>query len=224
MKWPTTRKPVVLGLDISKHCGWAIWETWKGHSSIQCGVLEFPEDATIEYCADQMYLKIFNLLKRYNDQHPPTDEEPEGRRVDFCIMETALKMSPNKDATSIVSSCMLHGAVLAALSRCALPWATIYPSQWRKAVFGEGYKPAPQMIRDSKTGKQKVGKPDWKVAIVDRLENHYGISLPPQKTKAHNAAEAAAVAMSYHRAEIHTPRYEPAFKALLQQRNSKVAA
>jgi Holliday junction resolvasome RuvABC endonuclease subunit len=225
MRWPEKRKPIVLGLDVSKHCGWAIWETWRDPAAIsypdRCGVFEFDSAWSIEYCADQMYLKLYGLLKSFSDAHPPTKDEPDGRRVDFCVMETALKMSPNKDAASIVSSCMLHGAALAALSRCAIPWATIYPSQWRKAVFGKGYKPAPKVVTDRITGMKKLGEADWKGAIVSRIEEYYGVVLPPRKSDAHNAAEAVAVAMSYHRAEIHAKRYEPALLALRKQRNNR---
>ena len=189
----------VLGLDVSKHAGWAIWETHRSISSIRCNVLEFPPKASIEYCADQMGQKISALIK---------DHKP-----DFVVLETALKMSPGGSAVSIVSSCMLHGAVYATLGNWGKPWGTISVGTWRKMFFGQGFV-APL---DAK------GKKDWKRAAIEQCERE-GIELPSKKTIKDNAAEAAALAVCWRGAEIHAGRYIPAFQGFLQQRNERVAA
>lgn len=205
----------VLGLDVSKHAGWAVWETHRSISSIKCDVLEFPAKASIEYCADQMGLKITALIK---------DHKP-----DFIVLETALKMSPGGSAVSIVSSCMLHGAVYATLGNWGKPWGTISVGTWRRMFFGKdpSLPQTPIMdkngvqARDSK-GRLKF-KTEWKQAVIEQCERE-GIELPSKKTIKDNAAEAAALAVCWRGAEIHAGRYRPAFQAFLQQRNERVAA
>ncbi|MEH3109060.1 MAG: hypothetical protein PGN22_03020 [Agrobacterium cavarae] len=185
----------VLGLDVSKHAGWALWETKHSLASIRCDVMEFPDKASIEYCADQMGLKVTKLIK---------DERP-----DFIVLETALKMSP-KGTAATVSSCMLHGAVYATLGNWAKPWGTISAATWRKMFFGAGYKPP----------LDKHGKNDWKRAAIEQCELE-GITLPTKKATRDNAAEAAALAVCWRGVEIHAGRYRPAFQDFLQQRNER---
>lgn len=201
-----------LGLDISKTAGWAIYDTTKHVSSIQCGVLEFPEKASIEYCADQMGLKITALIK----EHKP----------DFIVMETALKMSPGGTAAT-VSSCMLHGATLATIANWGIPWGTVSVATWRKMFYGAGFKPPFKVHQlkkpDPKTGKTERVEYLWKEAIVKQCEREK-IVLPTKKTISHNAAEAAAIAICWRGAEIHAGRYRPAFQAFLQNRNERQVA
>lgn len=186
----------VLGLDVSKHAGWAIWDTQRSISSICCDVLEFPAKASIEYCSDQMGLKITTLMR----DHSP----------DFVVLETALKMSPGGSAVSIVSSCMLHGAVYATLGNWNKPWGTISVGTWRKLYFGQGFV----CPLDAKNKK------DWKRAAIEQCERE-GIQLPSKKTIRDNAAEAAALAICWRGAEIHAGRYREAFQGFLQQRNER---
>ncbi len=189
---------IILALDTSKTAGYAVFQSNKHPSSIICNVLEFPAKASIEYCADQMGLKIRGLIKEY--------------KPDFVVMETALKMSPTGTLATVVS-CMLHGAVLATVGNFGLPWGTISAATWRKAFYGKGFKPP----LDNK------GKNDWKAAAVAQCELE-GIVLPTRKTVSHNAAEAAAIAICWRHAEIHAGRYIPAFQSFLQQRNDRSAA
>lgn len=202
----------VLAFDTSKHTGWAFFDTALHISSIKCGVLEFPEKASIEYCADQMGLKVAELVKEFNP--------------DFVIMETALKMSPGGTMATVVS-CMLHGAVLATIGNFGKPWGTISSGTWRPAFYGKGFKPPFKIHKlkkpDPKTGKTEKIEYLWKEAIVAKCEDE-GIALPSKKTIAHNAGEAAAIAYCWYHAEIHAGRYRPAFMNMLQQRNDRVAA
>ena len=205
----------VLGLDVSKHAGWAIWETHRSVASIRCDVLEFPAKASIEYCADQMGLKCTALIKEH--------------RPDFVILETALKMSPGGSAVSIVSSCMLHGAVYSTLGNWGKPWGTISVGTWRRMFFGKGFV-APQVPVMGKGGIQETDKfgklkfkSDWKRAAIEQCERE-GIALPSKKTIRDNAAEAAALAICWRGAEIHAGRYIPAFQSFLQQRNDRSVA
>jgi Holliday junction resolvasome RuvABC endonuclease subunit len=201
----------VLSFDTSKKAGWARYETGKHPSSIKCGVLEFPDKASIEYCADQMGLKVTALIKE--------------ERPDLVIMETALKMSPGGTMATVVS-CMLHGAVLATIANYGIPWVTISSGTWRSMFYGKGYKPPQKITKlakpDSKGRWEKVENL-WKEAIVIQCELE-GIVLPTKKTIAHNAGEAAAIAICWRGGTLHAKRYEPAFKSFLQQRNDRSAA
>lgn len=198
----------VLSFDTSKTAGWALFDTTKHLSSIQCGVLEFPAKASIEYCADQMGLKVSKLIKEF--------------RPDFVIMETALKMSPGGTLATVVS-CMLHGAVLSTVANFGIPWGTISAATWRLMFYGKGFKPPQKVTKlskpDSKGRMEKVENL-WKEAIVTQCERE-GIVLPTKKTVAHNAGEAAAIAVCWRGAEIHAGRYLPAFQAMLQRRNER---
>lgn len=197
----------VMGLDVSKSAGFSLFETNKHPSSIKCDVLEFPAKASIEYCADQMGLKVTGLIREF---------QPE-----FVIMEAALKMSPT-GTTATVVSCMLHGAVLATVGNFGIPWGTISAATWRKMFYGAGFKPPQKITKlskpDSKGRWEKVENL-WKEAIVAQCERE-GIVLPSRKTVAHNAAESAAIAICWRGATIHAGRYVPAFQEMLKQRNS----
>lgn len=200
-----------LSFDTSKSAGWAFFDTSKHISSIKCDVLEFPAKASIEYCADQMGLKVAKLIKEF--------------RPDFVIMETALKMSPGGTMATVVS-CMLHGAVLSTVANFGIPWGTISAGTWRKMFYGAGFKP-PQKItklaKPDKKGRWEKVENLWKEAIVAQCERE-GIILPTKKTVAHNAGEAAAIAVCWRGAEIHAGRYVPAFQGFLQQRNERQGA
>lgn len=198
----------VLSFDTSKHAGWAFFDTAKHVSSIVCGVLEFPAKASIEYCADQMGLKVAGLIKQY--------------RPDFVIMETALKMSPGGTLATVVS-CMLHGAVLSTVANFGIPWGTISSGTWRAMFYGKGFKPPSKVTKLSKPdSKGRMEKVEylWKEAIVTQCERE-GIVLPTKKAVAHNAGEAAAIAVCWRGADIHAGRYLPAFQGFLQQRNAR---
>ena len=202
----------VLAFDTSKTAGWAFYDTSKHISSIQCGVLEFPDKASIEYCADQMGLKVTKLIREF--------------KPDFVVMETALKMSPGGTLATVVS-CMLHGAVLSTVANFGIPWGTISSQTWRSMFYGKGFKPPQKIHRlkkpDPKTGKMERVENLWKEAIVSQCERE-GIILPSKKTIAHNAGEAAAIAVCWRAAEIHAGRYRPAFQGFLQQRGERAGA
>lgn len=191
----------ILSLDISKTAGFACYDSDRHISAIKCDVLEFPEKATIEYCADQMGNKVKTLIREF--------------KPDFVVVETALKMSPS-GTTATVVSCMLHGAVLATVGNFGIPWGTISAATWRKMFFGSGFQP-PQKFNKAKNKNEN----DWKAAAVAQCELE-GIKLPSRKTVNHNAAEAAAIAICWHKSEIHAGRYRPAFQGFLERRNSRV--
>lgn len=206
-------KPIIMALDTSKSAGFAIWNTANDPSSIKAGVLQFKDGESIEYCAGQMGLKIVSMIR----EHKPN----------FIIMEESIKTTMKGASATIVSN-MLHGAVIATCENMRVLWGTIPIATWRKMFFGSGFKPPQKPVM--KKGVQEIdqyGKPkfvnDWKAAAVASCEKA-GITLPTQKTIAHNAAEAAAMAYCWRGAEIHNDRDRTRFMELLQRRNDRSAA
>ena len=90
------------------------------------------------------------------------------------------------------------------------------PATGRKMFFGQGFKP-PQRREKTKMVN------DWKSAVVEEC-NRMSIELPPQKTIAHNAAEAAAMAICWRGVKINAGRHKAPFMELLQKRNERTAA
>lgn len=195
-----------IGFDPSKHTGYGLWNTQKDHSSMECGVLEMPKGADQYYTGDQIGRKVVELIRSCKERH--------GRYPDFATLEEqSLAKIGNTSADALIYPWVATSAIVSTLANFGIPYGTIPASTWRVMFFGQGFKPP----LDSKHKK------DWKAAAVAHCER-MGISLPPQKTIAHNAAEGCALAICWRGAKLHARRYEPAFLSLLQQRNERVAA
>ena len=197
----------IIAFDPSKHTGYALRSLDRDHSAIRCGVLEMPDKADHYYTADQIGLKVRNLL---------TEEKRAGRMPTFAILEQqALAKIGNTSADAMIYPWVATSAIVAVLSNFSIPYASIPAVTWRVSFFGRGFKPPV----DSK------GKKDWKKACVAECER-LGIVLPPQKTIAHNAAEACALAIcaQVKDTKVHARRYEPALMALRMARNERAAS
>jgi Holliday junction resolvasome RuvABC endonuclease subunit len=198
-------KPLILGLDMGSVTGWALWDTNKHRSSIECGVFEFPEKASIEYRAAQIGLKLTELVRRAKKDYE--------RPIDMAVAEEALKLSL-KGTQSTIVSCMLHGAVYGTLANHGIMWGTMSVRTWRSQFFGKGYQPPQKMVKKKVKGVDQLApSDDWKQAALNACEE-MGVSLPSSKAKAHNAAEAAAVAICWQSAKLHAGRYQQRFIAL----------
>lgn len=198
-------KPLILGLDLASVSGWALWDMNRNRSSIECGVFEFPDKATIEYRAAQIGLKLTELVRYARKQYE--------RPIDMAVAEEALKLSL-KGTQSTIVSCMLHGAVYSTLANHGIMWGTMSVQTWRSHFYGRGNRPPQKMVKIKVKGSvQLVPTDDWKQAALDACQE-MGIALPSAKAKAHNAAEAAAVAICWQSAKLHARRYEPRFIAL----------
>ena len=156
-----------------------------------------PDKADHYYTADQIGLKTRTMIKDYG-------------KPDFAVLEEqSLAKIGKSSADAMIYPWVATSAIVSVLANYGIPYGTIPPGTWRKMFFGTGFKPP----------LDKDGKNDWKSAAVGACERH-GIILPSQKTIAHNAAEACALAICWRGAKLHAKRYEPAFLGLLQQRNS----
>lgn len=197
----------IIAFDPSKHTGYALRSLDRDHSAIRCGVLEMPDKADHYYTADQIGLKVRNLL---------TEEKKANRMPTFAILEQqALAKIGNTSADAMIYPWVATSAIVAVLSNFGIPYASIPAVTWRVSFFGRGFKPPV----DSK------GKKDWKKACVAECER-LGIVLPPQKTIAHNASEAAAIAICAQvpTTKVHARRYEPALIALRMARNERASS
>lgn len=205
----------VLGLDLSTASGFGFWETDRDVSSIIAGVLELPapDEADDDWRVAQMGPKTYKLVKQF--------------KPDLVIVEERLRFSKTGDKAFSMSNA-IHGAVYSHLCTLNVMFGTIGVRSWHAAAYGEGFKPPliedrdrnGVQKRDPKTGKPVFKAKDWKQIAVEKCEQ-LGINLPSKKTIAHNAAEAAILAMMWRchkRITIPAKRDHERYIALLQGR------
>ena len=198
---------IVLGFDPSKSCGFCVYDTSAHISAIRCGVFEMPPRADEYYTADQLALRTKELIRDVGH-----------KSIDIAVLEEQSKaqISVQGRGQSFAGSVypwLTSAAIVGTLSNFGILYGTIPPGAWRKMFFGQGFKPP----------MDKHGKNDWKAAAAAQCEQE-GIVLPRQKTLAHNAAEACAVAICWREAKIHAGRYQKPLMELLQRRNDRRAA
>lgn len=198
----------ILGLDPSKTTGWAVYDTSKHISAMQCGVFEMPDKADAYYTGDQIGLKTAALLREHMEDGKQT--------IAFAILEEQSKAQiGNSNADAMIYAWGSSLAIVATLANFGIPYGTIPAGTWRKMFFGSDFKPP---LKPAKPGKKPQS--DWKAAAVNQCDQH-GIILPSKKTVSHNAAEACALAICWRGAKLHARRYEPKFMALLQRRHER---
>ena len=186
-------KPLILGFDPSKATGWAVFDTAKHLSAIECGVFEMPAKADHYFTGDQIARKTLELIKQIGS-----------KRISFAVLEEqALAQVGRSGADSIIYPWVSTTGIVGVLANFGIPYGTIAPGAWRKMFYGQGFKPP----------LDKNKKNDWKAAAIIACERE-NITLPTRKTLAHNAAEACAVAICWKGAKFHARRYEERFMAL----------
>lgn len=186
-------KPLILGFDPSKSTGWAIYDTSKHLSAIECGVFEMPKGADHYFTGDQIARKTLELIKQVGPKN-----------ISFAVLEEqALAQVGRSGADSIIYPWVSTTGIVGVLANFGLPYGTIAPGAWRKMFYGQGFKPP----------LDKNKKNDWKAAAVTACERE-NITIPTKKTLAHNACEAVAVAVCWKGAKLHARRYEEKFIAL----------
>lgn len=204
----------VLGLDISTCTGYALWDYSRDVSSIEADVIELPEagDYDDDWRVAQMGPKTVNLIKKV--------------RPDLVLVEERLRFS-KAGTHAFAMSNALHGAVYGVCCTMNVLFGTIGVRSWHAAAYGEGFK-QPLVPDCDRTGRQKTdaktGKPlfklkDWKDIAVEKCQE-LQIPLPSKKSTAHNAAEAAIVAMMWrchNRITIPAARDHDRYIELLQR-------
>ncbi|MGV2099028.1 hypothetical protein [Rhizobium sp. 21-4511-3d] len=196
-----------MGFDPSKSTGWCVYDpdqqkVDRNYAHIKCGVLQMPDKADHYYTGDQIGLKVTALIREYG-------------RPDWVVLEEqSLAKIGNTSADAMLYPWIATTAIVSTIANFGIPYGTLPPATWRKAFFGQTFKPA----LDSK------GKKDWKSAAVSECER-LGIKLPPQKALGHNAAEACALAICWgvREMKVHAGRYHQPLMDLRMQRNERAA-
>lgn len=209
----------VWGIDPSSKCGLAIWDTKCSLASIHCEVIDNKVEGDYYWYAAQMGRK---LRARVNEFGKP----------DIVVIEQGSESTQGTGVHGVIWSWNVIGAIVSLMGVYGMPIATITTGAWRKPFYGKGFIP-PQVpatervvVNGQKVTRQIVqnGKPkfknDWKAAAILKCQDE-GVTLPPQKTIAHNAAEAVGIAHSWAHASIINKEFEPSFVSLLQQRNER---
>lgn len=195
---------VILGFDPSKSTGWAMYDTDRHFSAIKCGTFEMPEKSDEYYTADQIGLKTCNLIRSCKDQF--------GKNPSFAVIEQ--QMAAQAVGTSFAGSIypwIAVSSITATLANFGIPYGTLSPATWRRAFFGQGYKPPFKTHKFKKPdarGKTERIEWLWKDAAIKECER-LGIVLPSTKALADDAAEAVALAICWKHKEInlHAGRY-----------------
>lgn len=221
-------KPRILGLDLSTATGVGCWDTSNHVSAIQADVIELPDARKLpggkrdyhwdDWRVAQVGPKIYKILRDF--------------RPHLVLVEERLRFSKTGDGGFAMTNA-IHGAIYSHCCTMDILFATIPVMSWRVAAYGEGYKQPliPEMDRnrnqklDPKTGKPLFKAKDWGDIAVEKCEE-LGIALPAKKDIAHNAAEAALIAMMWRchkRISIPEKRAHDRYIELLQG-NLKVAA
>jgi hypothetical protein len=216
-------KPLILGLDLASVSGWALWDTARHRSSIECGIIESPDfgknrdgkkvQVSPEYKAAQFGLKLTELIRAAKARY--------GRKIDWVVVEEAAATSLGGIKSTIVSS-MIHGAAYGTVANHGIGWGTVNVKSWRSVFFKGAYVPqkkgevtAWKLIEGKKVKTKEKGLvDDWKAAAVLSCEDQ-GISLPAvSKDKQHNAAEAVCLAIMWEMSKCHAGRHRDRFHAL----------
>lgn len=221
---------IILGLDVSTCTGYAVWDAPRHISSIETGVIEVPEAKKLpnskkhdyhwdDWRAAQMGPKIRDLLRQV--------------KPDFVLIEERMRYSKTGDASFAMTNA-LHGAIYSHCCTMGFLFGTIPTQSWRQVVYGEKFDHPliPDMARGGvqkrhpETGALLFKEKDWGDIAVDKC-SELGIIVPSKKGIAHNAAEAALIAMVWRchkRIYIPEKRAVDKYIALREQRSERQAA
>lgn len=202
----------VWGIDSSSNCGLAIWDTDRSLSSAHCEVIKNDFEGDYYYFAVQMGRKLRERVNQFG-------------RPDLVVIEQGSESTQGTGIKGIIWSWNCIGAVMSLVGVYDMPIATIHPASWRKPFYGERFIPPQLPVMEKaivggveikrqvvEKGRLKF-KNDWKAAAIQKCEDE-GVTLPPQKTIAHNAAEAVGIAHSWVHAKIINHEFKDAFERL----------
>lgn len=198
----------IWGFDPSKSSGIAEWHDKSHVSSIWCDVLRMPDDCDEYWFAVQLQRKLVRLIK-------------ERGKPDLGVVEQQSGSSMGNSLNGVIYTWGGAQIFCALLGTYGIPVVRIAPQSWHAMFFGRGFKPPQKPVKKFVKGKKiDTFENDWKAACVAACERQ-GIHLPPQKTIAHNAADAAALAICWRGASPIHSEYHPRFISLVQNRNER---
>lgn len=207
----------VWGIDPSSNCGLAIWDTDTDLSAVHCEVIETPGE--YYWFSAQMGRKLYERFKTHG-------------KPDLVVIEQGSESTQGTNVNGVISCWNCIGSIMSIMGVSGVPIAVIHPSSWRKPFYGQGFqcpqKPVMETVYEAgvKVRRQVIekGKPkfknDWKEAAIRKCEAD-GVTLPPQKTIAHNAAEAVGIAHSWAHAKAIDAEFHPTFMEMRKAWNAK---
>ena len=138
------RLVIILDFDPSKYTGWAVYDTSKHLSAIDCGVFDIPQKADAYYTGDQISLRTKELIRKIGH-----------KSIDFAVLEEqAFTQIGRSSAAGIIFPWVSTTSIVSNLANFGIPYGTLPPGTWRKMFFGKGFKPP----------KDNKDKNDWKAA------------------------------------------------------------
>lgn len=199
---------IIGGFDLATNSGYAVRDSEKHRSSIECGVFSLAE-----YEWEEKYAIAANHFWRLSSQYKfdfVAIETPEhgvrqfakGGKTDM-IGEAAPAMTINPGSLQLSG---IAGAIIAICMIRHIPYGLIPPPTWRSAYFGKGFKPARKITIDKKSGKEKQGPLNWKQAAID-VALQEGIILPANKADQKDAAEAIGICTCWHLSNVPNIRW-----------------
>ena len=205
----------VWGFDPSKTSGISEWETGRNHSSIWCDIIRMPNDCDHYWFGVQMQRKLIRFVK-------------ERGKPDLCVIEQQSLNSMGNNLDGVIYPWGAVKAFCGVLGGAyGVPIVKIAPQSWHVSFFGKGYKPRFKVHKlkkpDPKTGKTERIEYLWKEACVEVCEQ-MGIVLPKPASLAHNAADAAALAICWRAANPINDEYHAPWMKLVQARGEKARA
>lgn len=186
---------IIMGLDLATRSGWAVRDSAKHRSSIQCGTFSVAENnagAKLEW--EAKYPVAANLFYRLVKEYTPDFVAIE--RPEHGVRQFKKKGKPDltgkEEVISTINPAALQltgifGAVSAVCQMRGIPFGTIAATSWRPVYFGKGIKPQ--------------DKQDWKDLAIQYAEREQ-IALPSTKAEQRDAAEAIGICTCWHNCAI----------------------
>lgn len=184
---------IVMGLDLATNSGWAVRDSNRHRSSIECGVIDLSGHPWEEKYAI-FSLNFLPLFRKYMPDFIAIERPEHGVRQFNKQGRPDLTGEAEQRMTINPGALQLTGITGAAISICSLmnrPYGLIAANSWRPIYFGKGFKPP----------LDKDGDSDWKAAAIEAAKRE-GIALPSTKKDQMDAAEAIGVCTCWHKTEI----------------------
>ena len=217
---------IIMGLDLATRSGWAVRDSAKHRSSIQCGTFSVDtNDKGDKLVWEEKYAIAANLFYRLLKEYSPdfvAIERPEHGVRQFSKKGKADLTGEEQVVSTINPNALqltgIAGAIIGICMLMRVPYGTIASTSWRPVYYGKGIKPGQGQ--------------DWKDLAIETCERE-SITLPRTKAEAKDAAEAVGVCTCWHKCDV--PKIEwmqkqfmdlrtGAHQAKQQQRNERQGA
>lgn len=186
---------IVMGLDLATRSGWAVRDSLKHRSSIQCGTFSVAENNVgdkLEWEAKYPVAAnlFYRLVKEYNPDFVAIERPEHGVRQ--FKKKGKADLTGKEETISTINPAALQltgifGAISAVCQMRGIAFGTIAAVSWRPVYFGKGIKPA-------------EGK-DWKDLAIEYAQRE-SIALPSTKAEQRDAAEAIGICTCWHNCAI----------------------